>query len=257
MTARRAATFLATLGVLVMSSGVALMVAATPANADPVQKWFVCKYVKTPGGGSELLQGGGNPLSVPATTLDGTPGAGEWIPFADGQHLSYVIEEDTGQDEPDVSECPPSDPGDTLTTASVVFTDPTCENENVASYVANGGEGVTFDSPVAAPGASITVTATVAEGFYVDGPTTFDHTFAAAEADCDVVIVSPPDDDVVVAGPTTNTPKAAVTPTVVSAGLGEVSSDLRGEQGLALIFAGMVLMVAAGGLGLRGRTSRI
>jgi hypothetical protein len=56
-----------------------------------------------------------------------------------------------------------------------------------------------------------------------------------------------------VAGPTA--PKAAVsapaavTPTVVHAGLGD-AFDMRGQEGLALVFAGMLLLLAAGGLGL-------
>jgi len=50
ITARRAATFLAAIGALVMSSGVALMVTSTPANAAPSDKIVVCKYVSTPGG---------------------------------------------------------------------------------------------------------------------------------------------------------------------------------------------------------------
>lgn len=257
MTARRAATFLATLGVLVMSSGVALMVAATPANAAPGDKVVVCKYVSTPGGVLDHI------VVVADDTLpDDFNGSFPFI-WTDAQGQSEagsiaVRYADAGpppEQAKDIatSECPSEEPEDVLTTASVTFTDPTCENGNVASYVASGGEGVTFDEPAAAPGAAITVSATVADGYVVDGPTSFDHTFAAAEADC--VIVDPPGGETptVIVDP----PGTTVTPTVVSAGLGEVSSDLRGEQGLALIFAGMVLMVAAGGLGLRGRASRI
>ena len=56
----------------------------------------------------------------------------------------------------------------------------------------------------------------------------------------------------------TKSTTAAVTPTVVHAGLSGASvEDMRGEQGLALMVAGMVMLVAAGGLRLRGRESRI
>ena len=51
------------------------------------------------------------------------------------------------------------------------------------------------------------------------------------------------------------TPEGTVvtTPTVVHAGLTGpgVASDLRGEQGLVLLVSGMMLMLIAGGLGLR------
>ena len=64
-------------------------------------------------------------------------------------------------------------------------------------------------------------------------------------------VVSPP----VVSPPKHHTQAhATVTPTVVHAGLAGVSTqDMRSEQGLALMFAGMLMLVAAGGLGLRLR----
>jgi hypothetical protein len=254
ISARRAATFLAVIGALVMSSGVALMASATSANAAGGEKWFVCKYVDKPGGGTELLQGGGNPLSVSPSALVGTPSAGAWIPFKDGHSLSYVIEEDIGQAEPDIGRCPlvpPPVDEDTPTTASVVFTDPDCDNGNVASYVTSG-TGVDFDAPVAAPGADITVHATAQTGYELQGQAEFQHLFPAEEANCDAtVVVEPP----VVNPPKhkTKTKTPTVTPTVVHAGLaGATVEDMRGEQGLALMFAGMLMLVAAGGLRLRG-----
>lgn len=71
----------------------------------------------------------------------------------------------------------------------------------------------------------------------------WEHTFTTP-TDCGSVlppVVAPPEDTTVVA-----------TPTLVHAGLtgAPVAKDLRGEQGLALLVAGMILMVAAGGLGL-------
>ena len=84
-----------------------------------------------------------------------------------------------------------------------------------------------------------------------------------AEAFC-TAVVSPPVDnpqvesEVVVSPPKAKTPKAhaaTVTPTVVEAGLSGTTQDLRGEQGLALMVAGMVMLVGAGGLGLRVRSA--
>lgn len=252
-TARRAATFLAVLGALVMSSGVALMVTSTPANADPADKIVVCKYVSTPGGHLDHI------VIVSANTLpDGFNGT---FPFqwtdAQGQseHGSIAVRvAGDGEQAKDVplTDCPQSQPDLDIATASVTFTDPTCDNGNVASY-STSGEHVTFDHPTAAAGASITVTATADDNAEFDGggtSATFDHTFTAAES-CTAVTpptITPPKKH----HPTTVT----VTPTVVHAGLaGATAQDMRSEQGLALMFAGMVMLVAAGGLGLRQRGS--
>ena len=49
---------------------------------------------------------------------------------------------------------------------------------------------------------------------------------------------------------------AAFLPMAMHAGLTSVSAqDVRGEQGLALMVAGMMMLVAAGGLGLRIRSA--
>ena len=250
ITARRAATFLAAIGALVMSSGVALMATSTSANAAPADKIVVCKYVSTPGGHLDHI------VIVSENTLpDGFNGTFpfEWTD-AQGQsaHGSIAVrfanDGEQAKDVP-VSDCPQAAEPD-VATADVSFTDPTCDNGNVASY-STSGENVTFDSPTAAAGASITVTATANDGAEFDGggtTATFDHTFPAA-ADC--TSVSPP----VVNPPKHHTQThSTVTPTVVHAGLAGVSTqDMRSEQGLALMFAGMLMLVAAGGLGLRLR----
>ena len=78
---------------------------AAPAAATDNAKWFVCKYVGTPGV-DESLQTGNNPISVSEDAIPVSPVvAGEF--FQDSQGRSYVLVEDTGQDEPDPSECPP------------------------------------------------------------------------------------------------------------------------------------------------------
>ena len=76
-----------------------------PVAAADNAKWFVCKYVGTPGV-DEALQTGNNPISVSENAIPVSPVvAGEF--FQDSQGRSYVLVEDTGQDEPDPSECPP------------------------------------------------------------------------------------------------------------------------------------------------------
>jgi hypothetical protein len=76
-----------------------------PVSATDNAKWFVCKYVGTPGV-DEVLQTGNNPISVSENAIPIDPVvAGEF--FQDSQGRSFVLVEDTGQDEPDPSECPP------------------------------------------------------------------------------------------------------------------------------------------------------
>ena len=73
-------------------------------------KWFVCKYVGTPGV-DERLQTGQNPISVSENAIPVSPVVpGEF--FQDAHGRSYVLVEDVGQAEPDPSECPPPDGGE-------------------------------------------------------------------------------------------------------------------------------------------------
>lgn len=90
---------------------VAAVIATIPAVAlaVPSPKYFVCKYVGTPGV-NEHLQTGQNPISVNGNAL--TPPIVVGAYFNDAQGRSYVVAADTGQDEPD---CPlvvnqPNDP---------------------------------------------------------------------------------------------------------------------------------------------------
>lgn len=73
------------------------------ALATPAPKVFVCKYVGTPGT-NETLQTGQNPISVSSNAIKDYKGPGSY--FNDAQGRSYVLVEDTGQPEPNVSECP-------------------------------------------------------------------------------------------------------------------------------------------------------
>lgn len=247
LSARRAATFLAALGALVMSSGVVLMATTTSANA--AQGPSVCHPVN----GAGELGNGWNliPPDHASSHIDESlyPDGEYWKhQTKDGRHDVYADAE---------NQCPGDIVEPVVATASVSFTDPSCDNGNVASF-STSGENVEFDDPTATAGQHITVTATAINDAEFEGggtEATFEHDFPAA-ADC--TEVSPP----VVSPPSVKPPKkhtqtqSTVTPTVVHAGLAGVSSeDMRSEQGLALMVAGMVMLVAAGGLRLRVRSS--
>ena len=138
--------------------------------------------------------------------------------------------------------------------ASVDFVDPTCDNLNNVAYTPTG-DNATFaiTSGTVAPGALVEITATAdALHEFAGGllKKVFTHTFdPAVDLDaepCAEVVVNPPTVDTPEITPTTT----VATPTLVHAGLVSSASDLRGEQGLALLLTGMVLLVAAGALGL-------
>jgi len=262
-TARRAAGFLATLGLLAMSSGIALMVSATPANAapDPEKKVVVCKYVSTPGG---ELQGGNNPIEPSLNSLknavddewlenptfpkawgdaQGQDGGSIAIGFA-GEGLG--IEDCPGFQEPPVA------------TASATPVQPTCADLD-GSYTTAASNAEFAALPAAVPGSTIHLTANATGGAqFAGGATTLDVpvTLDAAPTNCGSTVVSPP---LVNTPKTPKAPKSTVTPTVVHAGLtGTTVQDVRGEQGLALMVGGMLMLAGAGGLRLRsGRASRI
>jgi hypothetical protein len=274
LSARRAATFLAALGALVMSSGVALMVTATPANAsqDEVHKSYVCKYVNKPGGGTELLQTGQNPIWVDNHSIAGKDVVSVGDKFADAQGFSVVIVANTPKldPEPGIDQCPGEEnpPEELVATATVSFTDPTCAAPGTGSITKSAEHAsfvVTPDKASYSVGDAVTVTATADSGaaFGSGATTSWSHTFVASDAPCPSTVVNPPttetESTVVVSTPKhktkTKSQAAAVTPTVVEAGLVSTSTnDLRGEQGLALMVAGMVMLVGAGGLGLRVRS---
>lgn len=72
-------------------------------SADPAGKVFVCKYVGTPSV-DERLQTGQNPIDVSINAIKDYSGVGSY--FNDAQGRSYVLAEDIGQPDPDVSQCP-------------------------------------------------------------------------------------------------------------------------------------------------------
>lgn len=276
--ARRVATLVAALGMLAMSSGAVLMVTATSANADPISQpnsnhedhWEVAEgevCAKTDSGSetggvlvpappadtvwSKLVikKGSGN-IGVENQVFN-NPVPGQtytWVGFEEAQSggwSHYIL-------------CYVPIPEPELIEVDVEFTEPTCENENEASYTVTGDtDNVTVDSNTPAePGANVTVTVTAKDGFVFAGDeTTYEesHLFAEAETPCDEV-VEPPVVEPPVVDPPDSTVATPTTPSVVSAGLATDVRDVRGEQGLVLLVAGMIMVVLAGGLGLR--TSR-
>lgn len=272
ISARRAATFLAALGALVMSSGVALMVAATPANAA-AEKVTFCHSTGSESNPWVELTTSVNAFYVGHVLKQHTSDIYPAVSFVKkGQTINVPAQGDQSLLANNCGAEEPPPPADTVIAVDIEFVDPACANNNTASYSVTGDDtDVTVAASAApAPGATITVTATAKDGFVFEGDqSTYSesHPFTAAQ-DCSTVnpptVVSPPqvESQVVVSPPKakahtkTKTHAASVTPTVVEAGLvGTSAQDLRGEQGLALMVAGMVMLVAAGGLGLRVRSA--
>ena len=109
--------------------------AAGQNDEIPSDKVFVCKYVRKPGeNGFELLQTGQNPISVSINALVG-PGEDVNIgdEFEDAQGKSVVIAFDTGQPEPDVSECPGGTVSTTTTTSSTTSSTSTSTTSSTTS----------------------------------------------------------------------------------------------------------------------------
>jgi hypothetical protein len=255
MSARRAAGFMAALGVLVMSSGVALMVAATPANAaDPVSVTF-CHSTSSESNPWELITTNANAFYEGHVLQQHTDDVYPSVDFVHGQDAVHVNAQ--GDQAFLANGCSAVAPA--VATASATPIQPTCANP-AGGYTTNVSNATFASTPAAVPGGTIHLTANATgNAKFAGGATTLDVpvTLNAAPTNCNTV-VSPPKTP-------TSTPKApkhhatAVTPTVVHAGLaGTTVQDVRGEQGLALMVAGMVMLAGAGGLRLRsGRTSRI
>jgi hypothetical protein len=258
---RRAASFLAVIGMLVLSSGIALMVTATPANAAKIHKSYVCKYTGTPGP-DEVLQTGQNPIYVDNHSIAGKDLVSVGDTFSDAQGFSRVIVANTVKlnPEPGIEACtgaPP--PSVDLATASATFVNPTCAAPGSGTVSTSSDAALVTVTPEQASyaiGDQVTVTAVANEGAAFDpaATTQWTHTFVASDAPCNAVTPPKPPAKHHSAPPAAT----AVTPTVVHAGLvGATTEDMRSEQGLALMFAGMLMLVIAGGLGLRRGASRI
>jgi hypothetical protein len=260
---------MAAVGALLMSSGIALM--ATSTTAEAVQNQVgVCHATSndfgnayqfiTPNAESLIenghLQHRNNGPGMKSWGADGWWNgefhqAGDAKPdfisdFTDKDGRDYVLDGVVTEEM-----CPSEATGPILTTASVSWVEPNCDNENTADYVTSG-EHATFavTEGSAAPGASIVVTATAELGYYFEGELgelDFPHTFGPEELNCTNVeppVVEPP-----VVEPPAEEPATVETPTVVHAGLAGTTSDTStGQEGLALMLAGLLLMAGAGGL---------
>lgn len=235
ISARRAATFLAALGALVMSSGVALMVMATPANAADPACTPAAAYTETIN----------HPAETHVVHHDAVAAVPEkWYNFAPNDRGPFTGTPDWPTDERGVWQALPGHanggPGDLFGT-----------------FQQGEGNGSWFHREPGTEGQA-------AYDETVTDKAAWTETIEHAAVTCDTQ-VSPPGNPVVESQVVVSPPKtkvhtkahaAAVTPTVVEAGLLSTSTqDLRGEQGLALMVAGMVMLVAAGGLGLRVRSA--
>lgn len=275
--AGRVRLLLAALGVLVMSSGLALTVAAAPANAASEcteQTGWIEVDVNGPTYSYDAPAGkvitdvcaktGQFPiwsmhLDPPQTSYDFSSADLGWLNNGNPVDLSHIGVKLT--DEPEEEPV--------LASATAAPNTPTCE-DNVASYTKSGTniEDAWQESAAPAFGTTITVTATAVAGAEFEGGATtksIEITFPPAATGCDEevppVVEPPVVEPPVVEPPVVDPPSTSshttktITPTVVEAGIGEMATDLRGEQGLALMVAGLVLVLLAGGLGLvRGRS---
>jgi len=149
-----------------------VVVAAPPAFTDPTcDNDNTAAVVTTPVTGVRFTTVGtvapGETVTVTATAEAGyvlAPGQNEW------EHTFTEAEDCT---EP------------TEVAPQVTFTDPTCDNDNTASWAGEEIDGVTYEvtEGEVGPGQTVTVTATLAEGLVLaeGAQTTFEHTFADAE----------------------------------------------------------------------------
>jgi hypothetical protein len=103
-----------TSGAPTTTSGATTTTHAATTTTEASHKWFVCKYVGTPGV-DERLQTGDNPISVDGHSIVTYPNIVIGAFFVDAQGRSVVIAEDTGQPEPSVDECPTPAGGTTTT----------------------------------------------------------------------------------------------------------------------------------------------
>lgn len=233
---RRAAAFLAALGALVMSSGVALVATAGPSNAADCVP--AAAYTET--------------INHPAVTHvvhhDAVQAVeSQWWNFAPNQEQGPLESE-------------PVFPTDPRGTWEGPHTEGGPGQDQVGTFQSGDGHGSWFHRSAA-------VAAQAAYDETVTDTAAWTETVNHAAVTCETVstptggavegttVVSPPKAHVKAKAKThTHVQAATVTPTVVEAGLlSSTTQDLRGEQGLALIGAGMVMLVGAGGLGLRVR----
>ncbi len=109
--------YIIAIAALVVMGATGTVLAASNNNAP--KKYFVCKYVGTPGI-NERLQTGNNPISVSENALS-NPVVGAY--FNDAQGRSYVVAQDTGQPDPT---CPTVQNNPCQYDLTLLATDPKC-----------------------------------------------------------------------------------------------------------------------------------
>jgi hypothetical protein len=149
---------------------------ATTTTEDS-HKWFVCKYVGTPGV-DERLQTGDNPISVDGHSIATYPNIVIGAFFADAQGRSVVIAQDTGQPEPSPDECPPPSGGTTTTSPSTTSTTLSTTTTTQPSTTTTGLSTTTTTQP----GGTTTTTIPTTGLFAIEvEPTCPDGTLATIE----------------------------------------------------------------------------
>lgn len=191
--ARRIAALLATLGLLVMSSGIALMVTATPAEATIKVK--VCHANNSDDNGNNpynyLELGLGGAAGHAVTDRSGGVAVKHWGSAGTWNGIWH----NAGDERPDFiqgldgnfTESWCENAAHAPVTAEVDWTEPDCDNQNTAAWVGQG-DNVTFalTDGTPGPGETVEVTATAADGYHFAGGVKtkkFDHEFDKAE-DC-------------------------------------------------------------------------
>lgn len=130
--------------IIVAAALIGLFIVSKIVGAAPAPKYFVCKYVGTPGQ-NETLQTGQNPISVSGNALPDGTNVGD--SFTDQHGRSYVIALDTGQDEPTCpvpeNEEPPEEcPDGTVNIGTEQ--EPICRDEPTGCP---NGDSIPVDSP--------------------------------------------------------------------------------------------------------------
>ncbi len=206
---QRLTTFVAALGMLTLSSGVALMVSAGPAHA--ANKVGICHATSSDTNpyvfisvddDSAKLKGHLQHLTDPNKQWK-SEGSFNGVPHQDGDAKrdligSFTDDQDVFHEhDGDITEADCNGEVEITATADVELVQPDCDNQNTPSFESLGENVVTpfaADGPLT-PGTTVTITATAVEGATFDDESTtmeFEFVIGEAEADCD--IVSPPDE---------------------------------------------------------------